>query len=97
MAEGTIKMVTDAIDAFVRKDLELARSVIVHDDAIDALYTAVRNDLLVLIRADVKNSEQVFDLMQIAKYYERIGDHAENIAEWVIFYITGVHKDMRIL
>ena len=97
MAEATIKMVTDCIDAFVKKDLELARAVIDCDDIVDALYVTVKRDLITLIHEDVKNGEQAFDLLQIAKYYERIGDHAVNIAEWVVFSITGKHKDRQVL
>ena len=92
MAETTIKMVTDSIDAFVNKDLELAQKVIDCDDLVDDLYVTVKQDLIALIHTDVKNGEQAFDLLQVAKYYERIGDHAVNIAEWVIFSITGKHK-----
>lgn len=97
MAEVTIGMVTDSIDAYVKKDLELAKAVIKKDDEVDALYVKIRQDMIDLVYKDVDNSEQAFDLMQIAKYYERIGDHAENIAEWVIFSITGVHRDMQVL
>jgi len=97
MAEVTIKMVTNSIDAFVKKDLELAQAVIAYDDIVDELYVSVKKDLIALVHADVKNGEQAFDLMQIAKYYERIGDHAVNIAEWVIFSITGMHKDKQVL
>jgi len=97
MAEATIKMVTDSIDAFVKKDLELAQAVIDYDDVVDDLYVAVKKDLIELVHSDVKTGEQAFDLLQIAKYYERIGDHAVNIAEWVIFSITGKHKDKQVL
>ena len=97
MAEATIKMVTDSIDAFVKKDLDLAQSVINSDDVVDNLYVAVKNDLIALVHENVANGEQAFDLLQIAKYYERIGDHAVNIAEWVIFSITGKHKDTQVL
>jgi phosphate transport system protein len=97
MAEATIKMVTDSIDAFVKKDLELAQAVIAHDDVVDDLFLTVRRDLIALVREDADNGDRAFDLLQIAKYYERIGDHAENIAEWVIFSITGVHKDRQVL
>ena len=96
MAEATIKMVTDCIDAFVKKDLELAQSVIDSDYMVDELYFVVKKDLIELVHKDVKNGEQAFDLSQIAKYYERIGDHAVNIAEWVIFSITGNHKDIQV-
>ena len=97
MAEATIKMVTDSIDAFVKKDLELAQAVIDYDDVVDDLYVTVKKDLIDLVHTDVKNGEQAFDLLQVAKYYERIGDHAVNIAEWVIFSITGKHKDKQVL
>ena len=97
MANATIKMVSDSIEAFVKKDLKLSQSVIDYDDVVDALYILVKKDLINLIHEDVSNGEQAFDLLQIAKYYERIGDHAVNIAEWVIFYITGNHKNKQIL
>jgi phosphate transport system protein len=92
MAEATIKMVKDAIDAYVRKDVALAVSVINYDDVVDDLFVTIRNDLTVLIRDNVDNCEQAFDLMMVAKYFERIGDHAVNIAKWVVFSITGMHK-----
>jgi len=97
MAEATIKMVTDSIDAFVNKDLKLAHSVIGYDDVVDDLYVSIKQDLIGLIHEDVGNGEQAFALLQIAKYYERIGDHAVNIAEWVIFSITGKHKEKQVL
>ena len=97
MAEATGKMVTGSIDAFVKKDLMLAQSVIDSDDIVDGLYLTIKNDLIDLVHEDVKNGEQAFDLLQIAKYYERIGDHAVNIAEWVIFSITGKHKNKQLL
>ena len=97
MAEAAIKMVTDGIDAFVNNDLELAKSVINYDDVVDDLYVTIKKDLIELVHEDVSAGEQAFDLLQIAKYYERIGDHAVNIAEWVIFSITGKHKDKQVL
>lgn len=97
MAEATIMMVSKSIDAFVNKDLELAQSVIDYDDVVDDLYLAIKKDLIELVHEDESKGEQAFDLMQIAKYYERIGDHAVNIAEWVIFSITGKHKDTQVL
>ncbi|MDR1703548.1 MAG: phosphate signaling complex protein PhoU [Clostridiales bacterium] len=89
MAAATVKMVTESIDAFVKKDLELANSVIEYDDVVDDLFDVIKNDLIDLIRADSANGEQAIDLLMIAKYFERIGDHAVNIAEWVVFSITG--------
>ena len=94
MARATIKMVTDSIDAYVKKDLELATSIIEYDDVVDSLYLDIKNELIELVHKDAENGEQAFDLLQIAKYYERIGDHATNIAEWVIFSITGRHIDL---
>ena len=94
MAEATVKMVSDSIDAFVAKDLELAISVIEHDDVVDELFDTIKFELVDLIRENSKNAEQAMDLLMIAKYFERIGDHAENIAEWVVFSITGKHKDI---
>ena len=94
MAEMTIRMVTGSIDAFVKKDLALAHSVIEADDIIDDYFVVVKNDLIELIRENADNGSQAMDLLMVAKYFERIGDHAVNIAEWVIFSITGEHKDV---
>ncbi|MCL2853626.1 MAG: phosphate signaling complex protein PhoU [Defluviitaleaceae bacterium] len=91
MADATIKMVTDSVEAFVRKDIELAKHVIEYDDVVDDLFTTIKDELYSLILADVKNGTQALDLLMIAKYFERIGDHAVNIAEWVLFSITGGH------
>jgi len=97
MAEETARMVTNSIDAYVRKDVELAQKVIDADDVVDNLFVIIKHDLINLIHNDVHNGEQAMDLMQVAKYLERIGDHAVNIAEWVIFSITGKHRDAQIL
>lgn len=97
MAQATIKMVTDSIDAFVNKDLELAQSVISYDDVVDDFFAMIKKELIEIVHEDVVLGEQAFDLLQIAKYYERIGDHAVNIAEWVIFFITGKHRNMQVL
>lgn len=91
MATATIKMVKDSIDAFINKDMELAKNVIAEDDIVDDLFYDIRKELIDLIRKDINNSYQAIDLLMIAKYFERIGDHAQNIAEWVLFSITGVH------
>lgn len=93
MAEATSKMVTDSINAFVHKDLELANKVINDDDIVDNLFNTVKQDLIELIHQNVENGHQAIDLMMIAKYFERIGDHAVNIAEWVVFSITGAHVE----
>lgn len=93
MAKATIKMLNESIDAFVKKDLELAQSVIKYDDIVDELFCTIKNELIDLIREDAQKGEQAIDLIMIAKYFERIGDHAVNIAEWVLFTITGNHKN----
>lgn len=92
MAEATISMVKRSVDAFVNKDKELAEEVCKSDDIVDGLFQVVKKELIEKIQEDTKNGEQAIDLIMIAKYLERIGDHAENIAEWVIFSITGEHK-----
>jgi phosphate transport system protein len=97
MAQASVKMVNDSITAFVTKDLDLANQVIAYDDVVDELYNVVKQELILHVRSQADDGEQAFDLMQIAKYYERIGDHAQNLAEWVIFSITGVHKNSRVL
>lgn len=93
MAKATIKMVTEAVDAYVRRDLSLAQSVIEYDDVVDGLFDEVRAKLIDLIREDKQNAGRALDLLMIAKYLERIGDHATNIAEWVEFSITGVRRN----
>jgi phosphate transport system protein len=97
MARTTIGMVNDSIDAFVKKDETLAHAVIDRDDIVDKIFCDVKNELIKAVRADSDSGEEAFDLLQVAKYYERIGDHAENTAEWVIFSITGVHKNKLVL
>jgi len=89
MAVAAEKMIVEAIDAFVKKDLKLAKAVITGDDVIDDLFDSVKHDLIALMRADNAHGEQAIDLLMIAKYFERIGDHACNIAEWVVYSITG--------
>ena len=92
MAENAIRMVTGALDAYVHKDVVLAQEVMGMDDTIDALFVTVKDELIALIRHDAAAGSQAIDLMMIAKYYERIGDHAQNIAEWVEYALTGRHK-----
>lgn len=93
MAKITIGMVKNSINAFISKDLELAKKVIAEDDKVDNLFYTIKDELIELIRKDINNGHQAIDFLMIAKYFERIGDHAENIAEWVIFSITGEHID----
>ncbi len=92
MATAAIKMVTGAVDAFVKRDLVLARQIIEMDDVIDDLFDIVKYELIECIRMDASTGEQAVDLLMIAKYFERIGDHAQNIAEWVEYALTGRHK-----
>lgn len=89
MADATTKMVKEAIDAYVNGDLELAKSVIDYDDVVDELFVRVKTNIITIIRDHIEHSEQAADLLMIAKYFERIGDHATNIAEWVMFSIEG--------
>ena len=91
MAQAVIKMVTESIDAFVKKDLELAENVIAYDDVVDDLFNEVKKDTVSFIANDPAAGEEAVDIIMIAKYLERIGDHATNIAEWVVFSITGNH------
>ena len=91
MASATMKMVKDSIDSFVKKDLELAHRAIERDDEVDALFNAVKKALVDAVMRGEDDGEALVDLVMIAKYFERIGDHAENIAEWVIYSITGNH------
>ncbi len=92
MAKETMVMLISSLQAYVEKDLERAKKVIRHDDVVDDLFNRVKEELIVLIRENADNGEQAADLLMVAKYFERIGDHATNIAEWVIFSITGQHK-----
>lgn len=92
MAEATKKMVTESIDAFVKKDAALATKVLADDDLVDSLFLKLRHDIIEMIAADPCCGEEAVDVLMIAKYLERIGDHATNIAEWVLFSITGTHE-----
>ncbi|MPM13006.1 Phosphate-specific transport system accessory protein PhoU [bioreactor metagenome] len=92
MARATIKMVTESVDAFVKQDLKIAYEVIAHDDVVDALFVKVKASLIEMISKNPNDGEYALDLLMIAKYFERIGDHATNIAEWVEFSVTGIHK-----
>lgn len=93
MARATIQMVTESVDAFVKHDIILAEKVIADDDTVDAFFDQVKNKLIEKIGKEPSDGEYALDLLMIAKYFERIGDHAVNIAEWVIFSVTGVHKE----
>lgn len=93
MAKETMVMLVQSVEAFVNKDLDKARAVIAHDDVVDDLFNKVKAELIAMIHEDVNAGEQASDLLMAAKYFERIGDHATNISEWVIFSITGQHPD----
>ena len=91
MASATIKMVTESIDSFVKSDLDLANSIIDYDDVVDDYFNKVKIFLIDLIAKNPKDGEYALDLLMIAKYFERIGDHAVNVAKWVVFSVTGNH------
>ena len=94
MAKETMIMLVGSIEAFVDKDLEKANEVIKRDDVVDDLFDKVKKELIQMIHENADKGEQAADLLMVAKYMERIGDHATNISEWVIFSITGEHKSM---
>ena len=97
MAETTIRMVTESIDAYVKQDMSLVQKVIASDDEVDDLFVEVREEITREMQSAEVSMENSLDMLMIAKYYERIGDHATNIAEWVEFSITGTHKDADVL
>ena len=89
MARATIKMVTDSIDSFVNNNLDQAKAVIAYDDVVDDLFRKIKKELVEMLLHDNRLAGDCLDLLMIAKYFERIGDHAENIAEWVLYSLTG--------
>ena len=93
MEKETIQMVNESIKAFVKKDIQLAQKVIDDADIVDALFEKVKSDLIEIMRTDVSVCNGAVDLLMVAKYFERIGDHATNIAEWVLFSIEGTHVE----
>jgi len=96
MAAAAVAMVTDSIDAFVRNDLDLARKVMQDDDVVDQYLLTFQDHLVELIRRNPAEGAAYIDLLMIAKYLERIGDHATNIAEWVEYSLTGLYKGDRL-
>jgi len=94
MARATIEMVISSVDAFVKKDVNLAEKVIDQDDIVDAYFSEIKCGIISMIAKDPADGEFALDLLMIAKYFERIGDHATNIAEWVIYSVTGKHKEV---
>lgn len=91
MAVAAMKMVTESIDAFVQRDTELAMKTIAHDDVVDNYFQKVKISLIQIITKNPEDGEYALELLLIAKYFEKIGDHAVNIANWVLFSITGTH------
>ena len=92
MAKAAQQMVTEAVDAYVKRDLELAYKVMADDDIVDDYFNSVKRGVLEIIARNPDDGEYGLDLLMIAKYFERIGDHCTNIAEWVVFSVTGEHK-----
>lgn len=95
MAKATAKMVADSVDSFTRKDLTMAQEVIDYDDVVDQLFIDIKNELITLVAKNPAESGDCVDLLMVAKYFERIGDHAVNIADWVVFSITGIHNERK--
>ena len=93
MAKAAQAMVTEAVDAYVKQDLELARKVMAYDDVVDNYFTQIKSGIIDIIAAEPAHGGYALDLLMIAKYFERIGDHCTNIAEWVEFSVTGIHQD----
>ena len=93
MAKAAQRMVTEAVDAYVKQDLDLAHAVMKHDDIVDDYFNQVKKGIIDIIAQNPEDGEYALDLLMIAKYFERIGDHCTNIAEWVEFSVTGQHKD----
>ena len=97
MSEAAAKMVRDSVRAYVNKDLELSRQVMAADDEVDLLFEANKKELVEFIAQNKGDQgKEAFDLIMVAKYLERIADHATNIAEWVEFSLTGIHKDSKV-
>jgi phosphate transport system protein len=97
MAHIASSMVKDSINAFVKSDMEACHEIMDRDDEVDSLFETVTQDLISLLTTSPDSADQAIDFIMIAKYLERIGDHAVNIAEWVIFFMTGEHKSTRII
>ena len=96
MAEATTKMVNESIEAFVQSDLSMATHVIEYDDIVDDYFDRVKKSLIHMIAENRADGDYALDLLMIAKYFERIGDHATNIAEWVEFSVTGIHRSSEL-
>ena len=92
MVETAVLMVMNSVDSFVKKDTDIAYSVIKTDDIMDDRFMQAKTQIIKAVQSGTGNAESLVDMLMIAKYFERIGDHAENIAEWVIYSVTGEHK-----
>jgi phosphate transport system protein len=97
MAHIASSMVKESINAFVKSDVEAAKTIMNRDDEVDNLFETVKQDIIAIMVKSTDEADQAIDFLQIAKYLERIGDHAVNICEWVIFSVTGEHKNTKIL
>ena len=95
MAKAAIRMVTDSVDAYVKRNADAAHRVIAGDDVVDDYFDKVKTSLISLIAHNPDEGRYALDLLMIAKYFERIGDHAVNIAEWVVFSVTGIHDESK--
>ena len=93
MAKAAQTMVTEAVDAYVKQDLILAKKVMGDDDIVDDYFNQIKSDIIAIIASDPSDGEYALDLLMIAKYFERIGDHCTNIAEWVVFSLTGIREE----
>ena len=93
MAKAAQTMVTEAVDAYVKQDLTLAKKVMGDDDIVDDYFNQIKTDIIAIIASDPTDGEYALDLLMIAKYFERIGDHCTNIAEWVVFSLTGIREE----
>ena len=93
MAKAAQTMVTEAVDAYVKQDLTLAKKVMGDDDIVDDYFNQIKSDIIGIIASDPTDGEYALDLLMIAKYFERIGDHCTNIAEWVAFSLTGIREE----
>ena len=93
MAKAAQAMVTEAVDAYVKQDLNMARKVMAHYDVVDSYFSQIKSGIIDIIAAEPAHGEYALDLLMIAKYFERIGDHCTNIADWVEFSVTGIHED----
>ena len=93
MAQAAKNMVTEAVDAYVKQDMALARKVMADDDIVDNFFLEMKSGIIGLISKNPDEGEFALDLLMISKYFERIGDHCTNIAEWVVFSLTGIHEE----